>query len=104
MSAKWWNVEHASATQGPAVRRRLALEADGQVEHPPRDCALAAGAEAHDPRCVRCGEPVAGVDRHEPELVVVEGVERAQRGVDLAGVTVALNLFQQGFRRCSAGG
>ena len=54
-----------------------------------RQDATAALAEAHDPRRVLRGEPVAGVDRNEPELVVVEDVERAQRRVVLADVTVA---------------
>jgi hypothetical protein len=54
-----------------------------------RQEATAALAEAHDPRRVLRGESVAGVDRHEPELVVAEGVERAQRRVVLADVTVA---------------
>ncbi len=51
--------------------------------------AATALAEAQDPGRVLGREAVAGVDRQEPELVEVERVERAQRRVDLAVVTVA---------------
>ncbi len=43
--------------------------------------AATALAEAHDPRRVAGREPVARVDGHQPELVVVERVEHAHHRV-----------------------
>jgi hypothetical protein len=54
-----------------------------------RQDATTARAEAHDPGHVLRREAITRVDREEPELVEVEGVERAQRRVVLADVTIA---------------
>ena len=75
-------VELADRTEADETGAEVLVVARGQQP-------ATALAEAHDPRRVAGREPVAGVDGHQPELVVVERVEHAQHRVVGRFVAVA---------------